>query len=306
MTDVGGFALLGAPDDETRLLVHRASGYSTPIPGHPTLVAQDPRTAPPRYDAIVRLADLKLEHGVRIDELPAGTDPEELAQALARAYASDRAATPPNIRPVVPAGRPEGTRGAATAMYMLRDVSGTIEQLVVLVHPRDGGLWALYHTIRHALREVTPVQWAHVRSATVDKQHWDPAAPRTVAPPLWPAHSAYAKPSATLELTPEAWSEAQAKAADVGPLDDRDTEQLVHVLLETANTDDTPTFQVPPVLIQLLTRRIAMIGPSRATDVLLRNLSGVVTAHDLRAWCWQGIWAIGNRDDRDASQRTTN
>jgi hypothetical protein len=300
------FELLGTSTDETRLLVHKGAGYSIPIPGHP-VVATAPAGSP-AYGAIVRMADVPIEHGFRLDDLPTSTEPAGLAQALATAYANARAETPPPVRAVPPKLRADGAAAAASALYVLRDAADrSMEHLVVTIKPRNAAaVWALYHTARYTIREVNPIRWAHVRTAIADKQHWDPAAPRRTTPALWPATSAFAECSAALKLTESAWAEASAKAAAIGPLADDETEALAKLILGMANNDDPPTLALHPYILELAMRQIAMQGPTRAAEAILRNLAEVKTTHDLRAWCWQCVWAIGNRDDRDPSQRTTN
>lgn len=302
MPPVADFKLLGAEGDETRLLVDE-TGYSVPLPGHPSLVAAPEDL--PRYDVLVRLADVNVEHGFRRDDVPTGNDPRALAQALAIAYGTNRAASPPKPRPIPDRLRP-GTVAGSQATYPLRDVSEpTIEQLFILVRPAPSGFVVIYHTTRFRTADLNILQWAHLRSLSIAGHHWDPAQPRTTAPSLYPP-SAFALPTARLDLTDAAWAEAQAKAADVGALSTEQTTALADVLLEIAQTDDPPAQVLIPPQVQLYMRKVAMVGPSKAAEVLLRNLEACKTAFDLRAWAWQCAWAIGNRDDRDRHQRTTN
>lgn len=297
------FDLLGAGTDETRLLVHPGCGYSVAISGHPAIAERDRRVSTPGYDAVVTYADLPIEHGIRLDEMPAGMAPQPLAEALATAYATTRAAGTVSVAPLVAPLRP--VEASASAHYVVRDEPELMELLVVLVRPHADGSWALFHTIRHAFRAVNPVQWFHIRAATLTSQHWDPEAPRTTPPALFPA-STFAEPTGKLTFTPDAWAEAQRKATDVGSLGDLLTTVLLETLIELARTDDPPTLGLDAAYMsQLFMRQLARIGPSQAVDALLRNLDQVRTMHDLRAWCWQCIWAIGNRDERGAGQRST-
>ncbi len=293
------FDLVGEGRDETCMLVHRATGYATGIPGAPHIADRSGAgirivaTAPP------------IEHELRVDVVPAETDPQALAVALASAYARNRTGGDATATPLPPNLRASGAVAAARASYTLPgSPKPTIEQLVVTVRPHEGQLAAAYHAMRCLAGDVNPVQWAHVRSAMLVAARWEPVPP-TAAPALWPATSTFAEPSAALTLAPAAWSVAQAKAAEIGPLSDEQTRALLQQLVAVANTDDPPAFEVPSYLNQLVARQIAMAGPTRATEALLRNLDEVKTAHDLRAWCWQNIWAIGNRDDRGTAQRTT-
>ncbi|NVB83758.1 MAG: hypothetical protein HOV81_35615 [Kofleriaceae bacterium] len=301
----GDFELLGSASDETRLLRDRTSGYSVPLPGHPRL---EPAVGgSPTYDVIVRLDDVKAEHGFRRDELPTTADPQALAKALVETYATTRAGTTPRIKPISGSMRPGGVAGGAHAIYRLAEPADdpTMEQLWLLVRPTPTGVQALYHTTRFRTDDLNHVQWAHLRTSIIDKHHWDPEQPRQAAPAIWPA-SHIAVPSAKLDLTDDAWVEASAKARDIGPLADEQTDALVDILREIAMTDDPPAFELPSMIIELHTRRIAMCGPTRAAEAMLRNLEQCKTALDLRGWAWQCIWAIGNRDERDRSQRTTN
>jgi hypothetical protein len=301
MPPVADFKLLGAEGDETRLVVDE-TGFSVPLPGHPTLGAVF-LDGPPNYDVIVKLGDAGVEHGFRRDDLPPGNDPRALAQALSLAYGTNRAASPPRPRPIPDRLRP-GTGAGAQVTYPLRDEpEPTIEQLWLLLRPTPSGFAALYHTTRFRTADLNILQWAHLRSLVLGQHRWDE--PRTTAPSLYPP-SAFALPTARLDLTDAAWAEAQAKAADVGALTTDQTTALADVLLELAQTDDPPAQTLIPPQLQLTMRKIAMVGPSKAAEVLLRNLEACKTAFDLRAWAWQCAWAIGNRDDRERHQRTTN
>jgi hypothetical protein len=291
MPPVAGFRLLGADGDETRLLVDD-TGYSVPLPGHPSLGAVS-LDGPPTYDVIVKLADASVEHGFRRDDIPDGNAPGALAQALSLAYATNRAASPPRPRPIADRLRP-GTAAGAQVTYPLRDEpEPTIEQLWVLLRPTASGVAALYHTTRFRPADLDLLQWAHLRSLIIDQHRW--GEPRTTAPSLYPP-SAFARPAARLELTDAAWAEAQAKAADVGELTAEQTTALAEVLLELAQTDDPPPQTLLPPQIQLCMRKVAAIGPPKAAEVLLRNLEACKTSFDLRAWAWLCAWAIGNRD----------
>jgi hypothetical protein len=285
---VADFKVLGVEGDETRLLVDE-TGYSVPLPGHPTL-GKVSRDGPPTYDAILELGDAGVEHGFRRDDIPDGKEPRALAQALALAYATNRAASPPSPRPIADRLRP-GTAAGAQVTYPLRD-EPTIEQLWVLLQPTSSGVAALYHTTRFRTADLDLLQWAHLRSLIIDQHRW--GEPRTTAPSLYPP-SAFALPAARLDLTDAAWAEAQAKAADLGELTSEQTTALADVLLELAQTDDPPP-QSPQ--LELAMRKVATVGPSKAAEVLLRNLEACKTAFDLRAWAWQCAWAIGNREAR--------
>ncbi len=292
------YDLLGSNGDETRVLADD-SGYSVALPGHPSL-APAPEGSP-RYDVIVTLSDVRVEHGFRRDELPAGTEARALAQALATAYATNRAASPPRARPIGEKLRP-GTVAGAQATYPLRDTAAdpAIEQLWVLVRAVPSGFQVLYHTTRFRTAELNILEWAHLRSLMVDQHRWDPAPARRTAPAIYPA-SAFALSSAKLDLTDAAWREAAAKAEDVGALTPEQVKALADLLFELAQSDDPPMQALIPAQIQIYSQRIAMAAPSRAACALLRNLETCRTVFDLRAWCWQCAWAVGNRKDQPRS-----
>ncbi|MGE0403191.1 MAG: hypothetical protein AB7T06_41170 [Kofleriaceae bacterium] len=295
------FVLLGADSDETRLLLDRATGYSVSLPGHPVMSvpSQDAR---PRYDVTVTLRDVAVEHGFRIDEVPAATEPNELARAFATAYAKNRAPTDAKltIKPIIPRLRP-GTTGGGQGVYPLRDVSEPMmEQIWVTIRPAPSGFWALYHTSRFRNADVNVLRWAHVRASVIDQHHWDPDRPRSEAAQIWPT-STFALPSVTLDLTESAWSEAQAKARDMGVLTREQTMGFANLLREAAQTDEPPKATVLPPTIQIFTSRIAMHGPTQAAEAVLRNLDHCKNMLDLRGWAWQCAWAIGNRHSLNAS-----
>lgn len=293
------FDLVGEGRDETCLLVHRATGYAIGIPGAPQIAGAS-------ADRIRLVAPAPpIEHELRVDVLPAETHPQALSLALASAYARNRTGGNATATPLPPSRRAAGAAGAARASYTIPgSPKPTIEQVVVTARPHERRLAAVYHTSRCLAGDVSPVQWAHVRAAMLVASRWEPVPP-TTAPMLWPATSTFAEPSAALTLTPAAWSLAQAKATEIGPLSDEQTQALLQQLLAIANTDDPPTLDVPTYLSHLIARQVAVAGPTRATEALLRNLEDVKTTHDLRAWCWQNIWAIGNRDDRGTDRPAT-
>jgi hypothetical protein len=197
--------------------------------------------------------------------------------------------------------------GAAAGAHATYEVAGpaddaTMEQVWLLVRPTSGGVQAVYHTTRFRTADINHIQWAHLRTLIIDQYHWDPSAPRQSAPDLWP-ESVIARASAKLHLTDAGWSEAVAKSKDIGPLTDEHTNVLVDIFREVAMTDEPPKTPVVGILTELIERRIAACAPSRAAEALLRNLVLCATVMDLRAWSWQCVWAIGNREDRGPDQR---
>lgn len=293
------FQLLGADTDETRLLLDEATGYSVSLPGHPTLT--NVPDGLPRYDAVISLRDVAVEHGVRIDVVPSAVDPMELARALVTAYAKNRSALEvnPNVKPITQRLRP-GTTGGAQAIYSLRDTQQpTMEQVWVLIRPCASGYWALYHTTRFRNDDVHIFRWAHIRASIIDQHHWDPDSARSVAGDIWPS-SLIALPSVKLDLTELGWSEAGAKAHDMGPLSNEEALGLLAILRDVAQTDEPPRTPVLPPTIQILANRISMHGTTRAAAAMLRNLEQCKSVLDLRAWAWQCAWAIGNRESLQA------
>lgn len=138
------FELLGSDDDDTRILLNRAVGYSIPIPGRPRLA---PITGGrPAYHAIVKMSGHPIELGFRIDELPAGMDAGALAIALATAYATNRATAPADPAPVKGDALARSASAGASCLYTLLDPVGALsgerimEQLEVTIRTRDGGL----------------------------------------------------------------------------------------------------------------------------------------------------------------------
>src|SRR5450432_98118 len=96
---IGGFELLGTDDDETRMLVHRASGYAVAMPGHPRASAA--HLDSPASDIVITLTDKPVELAYRLDTMPASLEPEALAVSLALAYGSARIAATPGLQPEV-------------------------------------------------------------------------------------------------------------------------------------------------------------------------------------------------------------
>ena len=290
------FELLGSIADETRLLVEHETGYSIPIPGHPAL-AEPPATTP-TYGALVLMADQPIDLGFRLDTVPAGMQPQALATALATAYATNRAGQAPPVTPLHGRDLARGATAGARSLYDDRETvtrdGRTMEQLEVSIRPHGDQLLALYFTVRFTVPGVTAVRWANFRAALIGQQHWDPSAPRSIAPSLWPA-SRFATSDVVMDLTEPEWAEAKAKADDVGLISEGEREAVIRTLLELSNTDAPPTMEVPAFIAARIPSQIREHVSEIAANVLLRNLDQVTSQHDLRAWVWQCIWAIGNR-----------
>lgn len=295
---LGEFVLLGDDEQETRLLVHQQSNFAVSIPGHPR--ACEPTSALPAYDVVIKLTDVPLELGFRAERDPGEMAPGARVTTHALAYASQRTGGAPSVAPVK-ALLARGAEAAATTMYT--PVDGTMEHLVVTTaRSEDGTVWCMYQTARFSPGELSPVEWANLRTAIMSGQSWVTTdRPRTS---VWP-RSEIVEPSARMRFTPRACQEAEAKARDMGPLTNDETHVLAQRLLAFPNSDDPPGFPIGRTTIEHAKLQIASCAPEQASKVLLRNLEQVKTAHDFRAWCWQCIWAIGNRADRTPDQRSS-
>lgn len=280
--------LLGKDGDETRILVHRESGYSVALVGRPRIAAP-PLAGLPRYDVLVALDDVKAEHGFRIDHGETQIAPPALAASFALAYGTNRAKSTPKVHRF-PAKVPGG-EGGAHAIYPLREPAEDphVEQIAVLVR----GPWALHHTTRFRTEDLNHVQWAHLRTATLHQHSWEPRA-NDAPPVVWPP-STMARPSVKLDLTDAAWAEAEAKAKACGHVDAAVIDRLVDLLRGAAMDDHPPSMELPPFVVNHLAGRIRMAVPGTLADVLVRNAGEVKTMFDLRAWAWQCLWAVGNR-----------
>lgn len=290
----GGFELHGAEGDETRLLVHEQLGYSLAIPGRPVIVA--PSAAVPTYDVAINLADVPIEFGFRMDEVPTEITAANLLPALISSYASGRAASPDRLDVDWLRGKAaaNGGHGAMRANYQLRgDDPMAMEFLAIILKPMPRGFHALHLTIRYRRGEFTPFAWSNLRWALLFSQSWGPG--RLASTALWPEQPVLLQPSAKFELTEHASREARIKAEQVGSVSSAESEQLARVLLEWTNKPAPPIWDCPEDVEMEVSREIVQAVPSRVADVLLRNLGEAKTLHDFRGWLWQCYWAVGNR-----------
>lgn len=280
------FELRGAPADETRLIVHPTAGLFAAVPGHP---------APGDFDGThfaLRLGDAGVEIRYRLDTLPSQTDAKALAAALALAYMTSASQQPVAPGPAAPAS---GAHAAATATYQRRgDDDRAMEHVSVTVKSAPPASHALYQIVRFTRGELTPLQWANLRTALAVHRDWTATPPPAAPPAVWPP-SRFVAPSVKLELLPGAWQDAQDKAALLGATTAEDVASLTDLLLEFAINDDPPTHALQRVVLDLGARQIAMRCHASVAEVLLRNFYDVQTMHDLRGWCWQSLWALGNR-----------
>ncbi|MEO8706554.1 MAG: hypothetical protein ABI867_41395 [Kofleriaceae bacterium] len=280
------FVLEGDDGDETRILRDRTSGYSVALVGHPALVLVP--DGPIRYDVIVELADVEVDHGFRIDIVPSTMSPESLAAAFATAYATNRAKAPPVITEIPAAYLPAGAVGGSRSQYRVRDSETDVERVWIATKPSPSGLWVLYHTTRASLDQVNPMSWSHLLSTMNGQQRWGDEAMRA---PIWPS-SEIALTSARLALTEAEHTEAVAKARELGGQEP--PSGLVVWLSLLAQTDDPPAHAIALGRVETIHEQLGSRAPDMA-QILIRGLDRCRTALDLRAWAWQCVWAIGNR-----------
>lgn len=291
----GGFELQGDVGDETRLLIHDA-GFAAAIPGHPSASAGS--SVLPVSNIRVTLADKPVEISYRMDQITTQLPMEPLAVALATAYAQNRATQPPQVRPSRGAEMVYGADAAARAIYAIPGDNPTaMEWLSVTMQSTESEVFALYQIVHFRRDDLNALQFANLRTAMVGAQQWNE--PSMTSLTVWP-ESRFAKPSVALELTDEAWAEAQVKASEVGAVDSEDIATLTELLIGFANNEQLPIAEVPKAVLDVIAQRIASNAPSRSSMVLLRNLYDVRTMHDLRGWCWQQLWALGNRSELHA------
>ena len=247
----------------------------------------------PTYDVEIKLVDVEAEHGFRIDEVSSSMDPQALSAAFATAYAKNRARVEPEVLSIAPKYLPTLAQGGATSQYRVKgEHPNSVEQVWVAVKPSSTGVLVLYHTTRCNLDDVNPIKWFHLRSTCMGQHRWDvPESPRS---PIWPT-SEMATPTAKLELTESEWAEAVAKARELPELGDDLHAQLVPFFTSVARTDNPPASIVIEKELQIRWDQLSGMVEPVIADVFLRNLARCRTALDLRAWAWECIWAIGNR-----------
>ncbi|MFN0252792.1 MAG: hypothetical protein ACKV2T_38310 [Kofleriaceae bacterium] len=283
---MANFELDAMHGDGTRLLRDRASGYSVTLVGNPTL--EPGPEGPVRYDAIAKLADVQIEHGFRIDDLPTTTDPKALAEALAITYSKSRAENPPAVWDIPEEYLPRGAIGGAKAQYRLRGSENDVERVWVATKPSPTGVWALYFTTRANLDEVNPIGWSHLLSTFNGQHRWGDDSPRA---PIWPAASELATPIAGLALTESGLAEAEAKARDL--VGHHIPDNVIGNLSRLAQTDDPPATAIDAVRLHATQSQLSALVPPETAKILLRDLDRCHTMLDLRGWIWQCVAAIG-------------
>jgi hypothetical protein len=279
------FELRGNDLDEARQVLHEDAGFSCWVPGHP-------RLSPMRPDHFgLRLADADITVEYRLDQLPRTGDARALAMALIEAYMTNAAKEPVRFGP---APTPAGADTAASATYQI-DGDDELAMEFTTVALRTDGLatHSLYQIVRFRRGELNPVQWANFRTAVAGAHDWSgkPSEVRS----LWP-NSSFAVPGIRLELLPAAFDEARDKATALRGIASSDVDGLTDILLEFAVSNDPPSYELQKIVLDMGAQQIAMRCETRFAEVLLRNFFSIRNTHDLRGWCWQCLWALGNRN----------
>jgi hypothetical protein len=286
----GEFELLGDPAAETRLLTHPA-GFRAGIPGHP--VAHPGSELAPVSQIRLVMADEPVEVTYRMDRVTNQLEMEALAVALAGAYAQTRAIEMPHIRPSRNEELCQNAEAGARAIYNLPGDDTAMEWLSVLAQSvTQTEVDVLYQVVKFRRDDLNSIQFASLRTAMVGAQAWsdDPFTNLEVWPP-----SRFVVPSVALTFVDDAWAEAQTKASEIGEVDQRDVDEVTKLLIGFATTDQHPRTDVPKFMLDIIAERIAQNLDTVVSVVLLRNLYDVAIFHDLRGWCWQSLWALGNR-----------
>lgn len=277
------FELHGNGGEETRQVVAAQAGFSSWIPGHPSLA-----TTGEGFRLQLQDADVTIDY--RIDALPRTGDPRSLAMALIEGHMTNAAREPV---PFGPAPIPQGADVAASATYPLDGADErAMEFTTIILRSMDLATHALYQVVRFPRGELDPVQWGNFRSAVASAQDWSGAVAKRQE--LWP-QSSFVAPGIKLELLAPAVEEARAKAAALRDIARADVDALTDVLLQFAVSQDPPSYELQQVVLDMGARQIAMRCESRFAEVLLRNFSSIRNTQDLRGWCSQCLWALEHR-----------
>ena len=293
---MASFEILGSDYDETRVVRAPELGYSLALAGHPRVFDGEPDGA--KYDIRIALADVPVEHGLRISEMPDQMNPQALAISLATAYRNTRATSPDDgtVEALPDAGAFEA---GAHVLYTRKGVDpAQTEYVWVAIHRVPTKYLVLYHTVRFRTADLTMFAWGHLRGSFVDQHVWSEA-PRA-APTIWPA-SAITQPSAKLDLTDKAWDEARAKAVELEHVPIANALDLVALLRDEGLAYTSPNAAVGEAPARLR-ERITSAAPAIA-HVLLRGLDECRTHHDLRGWIWQSAWLLSAKAARDTGFR---
>lgn len=279
-----GFELRGSEADETKTLLHRATGFSVAIPGHASVSVPNARTFE------LKLADAKIEVLYRLDSLPGTLEAKPLAASLALAYMTSACQEPGRLGP---APVPKGAHAAASGTYERRGADDrTMEFLTVIVRRGEAAADVLYQVVRFRRGELGPIEWANMRTTLASTQDWtqEPRDPLAV----WPT-SVFVAPGIVMKLLPPAWKEAEGKAAMLRDVSDDDVSSLTELLVTFGVSNDPPSHPLQRYVLDLGARQVAMRCTSATAEVLLRNFYTIKNTQDLRGWCTQCLWALGHR-----------
>jgi hypothetical protein len=281
---------LGDPAAETRLLTHPA-GFRAGIPGHPH-AHPGSELAPVSHIRLV-MTDEPVEVTYRMDRITNRLEMEALAVALAGAYAQTRAVEMPHVRASRNEELCENAEAGARAIYNLPGDDSAMEWLSVLVQSvTQTEVDVLYQVVKFRRDDLNSIQFASLRTAMVGAQAWSDEPPTSLE--VWPP-SRFVAPSVALTLVDDAWAEAQTKASEIGLVDANDIAAVTELLIGFATDDHQPRKPVPKFMLDIIAERIASSLDTVVSIVLLRNVYDVAIFHDLRGWCWQSLWALGNR-----------
>ncbi|HEY0255699.1 MAG TPA: hypothetical protein VGC41_29420, partial [Kofleriaceae bacterium] len=282
-------------EDDVRLWVNRAAGYAIALPGAPWVV--EGPDGVPRYDAVVQLSDLPLNIGIRIDTIPTQIEPTALVTSLALAYAKNRVDAAVKGQHVAEGNLPRGAVAGISCTYSLRQADasgpGMMEHLYVAARPAGANVEVLYLTARFHVPGVNPFQWRQFRGAIFGQQRWDGSGLDGPPPRLFP-DGVIAHPGVSLAFTDHGMAEASAKAELIARQPEEVVSTLMSTLLGHISEEAPPMMELPHVFSHLIPSRMRQALPEGLAEVLLRNFDEVTTFHDLRAWAWQCVWAVGN------------
>jgi len=150
------------------------------IPGRPWL--SDGEVGPPKCDVMIRLRDLNVQIGARLDNLTSDVqgialsraNAQPLAAMLAHAHATQRATEHSLIGLVLGDPIVAGVDACAFCSYAISDEQPpAMEYVSVSVYSHATGLWALYQMVRFSMKDLTETQWARLQSVLQDSQTWD-------------------------------------------------------------------------------------------------------------------------------------
>jgi uncharacterized protein (TIGR02996 family) len=289
----GGFELRGEDGEETRLLVHAERGYSIAVAGRPRVGTTTGEG--PRYDIVLKMDDVPVELGFRMDAVETQIEAPQLVPALTLAYAQSRASNPEQISPNTLVGKmlAPGATAGGHVVYPLRGEDDAMEYVAITGKQDAGVVHALHMTVRYRKSDVTPFAWSNLRPALMFHQSWTAA--KSPSMQVWPVTSCFVPCSARFQLTDAAREEGRAKSQEIGVLSAEDVDRIAGALLEATMANWAPSSPWHESLTEEAARDIARAMPSVVAQVLLRNIDKVESVHDFRGWLWQCFWSVGNR-----------